>query len=160
MTISNSASPPISPSITIILVSSSFSKISKASLNSKILYLSQPSAIDKFVPSVLSDITLLNSLLIQPDFDTNHTEPDWYNLVFTIFSKSPQVFPALNFQALIAQTVAGQIIFINFCHSELALSAFSNSHSESLILFFKAIISLVSLSGIHSAIITIFLKLL
>jgi hypothetical protein len=131
------------------LVFSSFSKISKASLNSKILYLSQPKAIDKFVPSVLSDITLLNSLLIPPDFETNPTLQLSYNLVFTIFSKSQPVFPALKTQALIAQTVAGQIIFKGLKPSVDKLL---------FILSFNAIISLVSLSGIHSAIITIFLK--
>jgi hypothetical protein len=96
---------------------------------------------DKFVQSVLSAITLLNSLLIQPDFETNQTDQLLYNLVFIILFKSQPVFQALKIPALIAQTVAGQIIFI-------------------FLSLFRAIISLVSLSGIHSAIIIIFLKLI
>jgi hypothetical protein len=49
--------------------------IAIASENCITLYLSQPNAIEREVPSVLSAITLLSSLLIPPDFETNQTDP-------------------------------------------------------------------------------------
>jgi hypothetical protein len=104
------------------------------------LYLSQPSPIEREVPSVLSAITLLSSLLIPPDFETNQTDQVLYNFESIIFSKAPPVFPARKTQASIAPTVAGQIIFRLYC-------------------LFNEIISLVSLSGIPSAMMIIFLNI-
>lgn len=103
------------------------------------LYVSPPSAIESPVPSVRSAITLRSSLLIPHDLDTKPTLPEVKSFESTIFSKLPPVFPALKIPADIAPTVAGHTIL------------------RFKVLFFS-MISRVCLSGIHSAIMIIFLK--
>jgi hypothetical protein len=110
-----------------------------ASENCITLYASPPRAIERELPSVLSAITLLSSLLIQPDFETNQTDQVLYSFESIIFSNAPPVFPARKTPASIAQTVAGQIILRLYC-------------------LFNEIISLVSLSGTPSAMMIIFLN--